>query len=392
MIHSSSSEDRRQVLPTKAIMVVALCIYAVIPALAERFVLDGVGYTVTSAVQKTVRVDSIGLPGQTSGQDTIRILIPEKVVNAGTEYAVTEVGSEGQTELINTGYTSKPFIIQFPSSLTKLHKGTLTHPNACLVFSPMQAVFPGEMFRDCTIYSLALPEGMTEISNNFARNCRIYGEVRLPSTMRHIGDYAFAGDKFYESKDYEYSNRIKFVFNYGLQSIGYKAFFYCNPITVRRDNNDSNTLVLPGTLTSVGESAFERMDYMMTVELPASLKVVPKRMLACCTYLRNIVIPEGIERIEAEALSDNGGKVYQWPYGYSHYGTYHFVLPSTIKYVGKNAFNNPCQLISIVSYAPVPPVTSGTLADKIARDVVGERWFLQYPGLHIHRRKRNNVF
>lgn len=181
-------------------MVVALCIYAVIPALAERFVLDGVGYTVTSAVQKTVRVDSIGLPGQTSGQDTIRIVIPEKVVNAGTEYAVTEVGSEGQTELINTGYTSKPFIIQFPSSLTKLHKGTLTHPNACLVFSPMQAVFPGEMFRDCTIYSLALPEGMTEISNNFARNCRIYGEVRLPSTMRHIGDYAFAGDKFYESK------------------------------------------------------------------------------------------------------------------------------------------------------------------------------------------------
>lgn len=205
-------------------MVVALCIYAVIPALAERFVLDGVGYTVTSAVQKTVRVDSIGLPGQTSGQDTIRIVIPEKVVNAGTEYAVTEVGSEGQTELINTGYTSKPFIIQFPSSLTKLHKGTLTHPNACLVFSPMQAVFPGEMFRDCTIYSLALPEGMTEISNNFARNCRIYGEVRLPSTMRRIGDYAFAGDKFYESKDFEYSNRIKFVFNYGLQSIGYKAF------------------------------------------------------------------------------------------------------------------------------------------------------------------------
>lgn len=370
MIHSSSSEDRRQMLPTKAIMVVALCIYAVIPALAERFVLDGVGYTVTSAVQKTVRVDSIGLPGQTSGQDTIRILIPEKVVNADTEYAVNEVGSEGQTELINVGYTSKPFIIQFPSSLTRLHKGTLTHPNACLVFSPMQAVFPGEMFRDCTIYSLALPEGMTEISNNFARNCRIYGEVRLPSTMRRIGDYAFAGDKFYESKDFEYSNRIKFVFNYGLQSIGYKAFFYCNPITVRRDNNDSNTLVLPGTLTSVGESAFERMDYMMTVELPASLKVVPKRMLACCTYLRKIVIPEGIERIEAEALSDNGGEVYKWPYGYSRYGAYHFELPSTIKYVGKNAFNNPCQLISIVSYAPVPPATSGTLAGKIAKDVL----------------------
>lgn len=370
MKHPSARNDRRACPPLKTLLVAALCVCAGLPATAERFVLDGVGYTVTSTAGKTVRVDSIGLPEHASGQDTIRIIIPEKVANAGAEYTVAEIGSAGQTGLVETGYTSKPFIVQFPSSLTTLHKGTLSHPNACFVFSPMQASFPGEMFRDCTIYSLALPEGMTEVPANFARNCRIYGEVRLPSTVRRIGDYAFAGDGFYASKDFQYSNRIKFVFNYGLQSIGYKAFFYCNPITVNRDNNDANTLVLPNTLVSVGESAFERMDYMMTVELPASLKTVPKRMLACCTYLRNIVIPEGVERIEDEALSDNGAEVYQWPYGYSSYGAYHFVLPSTIKYVGKNAFNNPCQLISIVSYAPVPPATAGVLASKIDKGVL----------------------
>lgn len=338
-------------------------------ASAQSFTQDYVSYAVISSSAKTVRVEKIKLPGS-SQNDTVKIDIPASIPYGGIDYQVTEIGKSNGGQVVdwsNASHGMKEYVINIPSSITKFYKGTLNgfYGIVSFVFAPNKTQFPVGMFAGIkNIYRLVLPEGLTSVPRDFARNSGIK-EVVLPSTCRSISDYAFATD----GND-DFPTIDNFHFNPELETIGVKAFYHTSPIVEKRSNDESWTLILPPALKTVGESAFEGAKYLYTIELPPSLKVISKRMMADCKHLRYVNIPEGVERIEDEALADNGGEYYVFPYGYSSDGAYNFELPSTIKYVGKHAFTNPCRLISIIINTPEPPETGGKLAKSTGKVIL----------------------
>lgn len=89
------------------------------------------------------------------------------------------------------------------------------------------------------------------------------------------------------------------------------------------------------------------------IEIPGSIKTIPKRAFAHATKTRNIVIGEGVERIEQEAFAQNGSQIWT-PYGYTHEGVYDFTLPSTVSYIGSGAFKQAELLQGIYVYSATP--------------------------------------
>lgn len=101
--------------------------------------------------------------------------------------------------------------------------------------------------------TIELPEGMTEIPDYKLNGLTFSGEVMLPSTLKRIGAYAFAGQK-----DMYYVAMPE-----GLEAIGEHAFDGCE--TLEFD-------ALPSTLTSIGDYAFQNCQTLTSVTLPEGLK------------------------------------------------------------------------------------------------------------------------
>lgn len=87
--------------------------------------------------------------------------------------------------------------------------------------------------------SVTISEGVTAIGSSAFSNCRRLISVTIPSSVKTIGEYAF----------YFCSQLPTVVIPEGVISIGDHAFDYCDALTF-------GTLILPSTLTSIGEDVF----------------------------------------------------------------------------------------------------------------------------------------
>ena len=176
-----------------------------------------------------------------------------------------------------------------------------------------------------------IPEGVEVIGVNAFYDCDL-SEVHLPSTIKKVGDYAFAYNhslnvyglpetaetaltSFYDSRFLvdDYSN---FIVKDGMYYIEYPdhiSMLYCEP--------DGDTLYIPDTVngkpvTVIGENAFavDSFEKMSYPDLPETV--------------RKVYIPEGVELINAGAFAGDFDKE----------GIYEVHLPSTLKRVCDRAF------------------------------------------------------
>ncbi|MBR6121869.1 MAG: leucine-rich repeat domain-containing protein [Prevotella sp.] len=102
-------------------------------------------------------------------------------------------------------------------------------------------------------------------------------------------------------------------------------------------------------------SGFFDMLRLRSVKLPASAKVVEKDAFKNCSYLNDVTIPEGIERIEANAFKACALTAIQLPEGISDIGESAFhgckslkavAFPSTLNTIAPNAFTS-CPIASV---------------------------------------------
>jgi len=74
----------------------------------------------------------------------------------------------------------------------------------------------------------------------------------------------------------------------GITEIGVEAFCESNVVTV----------VLPESVTSIGQWAFARCELLKTINLPSSLTTISNSLFYCCYELESIVIPPSVQSIE----------------------------------------------------------------------------------------------
>ena len=233
--------------------------------------------------------------------------------------------------------------------------------------------------------SIRLPRHTREIGNRAFSHCRKLEYVEMPRYVEYIGEETF----------YECERLTDIRFPEGLQEIGKECFYNCRSLEYVK---------LPSTLTTIGDQAFAFCP-LTTLHLPSGLRTLGYNSLNG-TLLREINIPRDthiergmpgnnkqlerivVERGNREYTSDNGilydynGTVLlQTPNGYrgqlslpegveeiapfsckdSNISSVY--LPSTVRRIGKSAFQACPNLTSISIPHQVSVIEPYTFAD-----------------------------
>lgn len=149
----------------------------------------------------------------------------------------------------------------------------------CLVFGMMPAVFAAETATSTSgipwypytseITAVVVEEGVTTIGEAAFYSCGNLSELALPSTLTSIGQYAFS-----------YCSISELALPDGLLSLG---SFTGNPIT---------ELVIPNSVTSICDNAFQECTELTRVVLPAGLETCGQLVFSGCSQLSQVVMPQ----------------------------------------------------------------------------------------------------
>ncbi|MCH5176360.1 MAG: leucine-rich repeat protein, partial [Prevotellaceae bacterium] len=164
-------------------------------------------------------------------------------------------------------------------------------------------------------------------------------------------------------------------------SIGEYAFYGCSGLTsvtipnsvtsIGRAAFDSceglKSVAIPNSVTSIGRAAFENCFGLTSVTIPNSVTSIGEYAFCWCYGLTSVTIPNSVTSI--------GGYAFWWcygltsvtiPEGVTSIGDYAFfecsgltsvTIPESVKSIGEYAFNSCSSLTRVVCYAENPPAT-----------------------------------
>ena len=189
-------------------------------------------------------------------------------------------------------------------------------------------------FEDNPLRKLELHDGLREIKKKAFANCfkkvageEAYGSVSFPSTLERLEYGAFGGCPGLRHVE----------FNEGLREIGAEAFARSGlekaemPETVEsigkaafKESKNLKSVSLTNELKKLGREAFMWCD-LEEIEIPGSITEVADSAFLGNWHVKKIRVSEGISKIGGYALS-------------FCYETEEVRLPSTLRYIGANAF------------------------------------------------------
>ena len=139
-------------------------------------------------------------------------------------------------------------------------------------------------FQYCyALTEVIIPDAVTEIGYSAFNTCKGLNRVVLPENLKSIGGAAFSSC---ESLD-------GVVIPYGVETVGDMAFESCISLT---------NLELPDSVTSLGHSIFEGCIKLRGARLPDGILEIKEDMFKHCYSLRSIVVPEGVMSIGTTAF------------------------------------------------------------------------------------------
>ena len=125
----------------------------------------------------------------------------------------------------------------------------------------------------------SLPEGIVAIEKDAFRSTKLK-EIKLPSTLKSIGDNAF-----------RYNDLTSISIPNGV-TIGQYAFANCK----------LSEVTLPNDLTKIEKGAFRENTNIMSLTIPESVNTIGDEALMGCTGLTKIVLPSSLTAIASNAF------------------------------------------------------------------------------------------
>lgn len=160
------------------------------------------------------------------------------------------------------------------------------------------------------------------------------GLLELPTTVEHDGTtYAV---KSIDAEAFAYCTELTgIVIPEGVTSIGRMAFFYCTAL---------DSIVLPSTLEVLGTQAFNTTAYLNdNSRWTDGMLIIGTYLIKTRASVHDSVgVPEGITGLGNMAV-------------YNCTLITNITLPSTLRFIGENAFNSCSALDTVTVLATVPP-------------------------------------
>ncbi len=132
-------------------------------------------------------------------------------------------------------------------------------------------------FAGSNVPSVVLPEGLTEIGNYAFAECKITS-VSIPSSVAEIGGFAFSNSSISTAKIYA-----------SVDSLSEGCFWGCESLS---------SVSFPDGLTEIENTCFMGCSRLYNPVLPSSLQKLGYLVFSNCSSITNMVIPESVKTIE----------------------------------------------------------------------------------------------
>lgn len=223
------------------------------------------------------------------------IVIPSTVHNAGISYTVTEIGDQAFSN-------SNVHKVSIPNSVTKIGNNAFRECRISEVIIPnsVTEIEAGAFYRCSSLTTINLPQHLKVISSHTFEQCGLTS-IECPPSVTTIESYAF------------WSSKLKSIYiPAGVTSIGQNAFSFCHDLTSIRVNEDNpvydsrqdcnaliktaenrlvtacDNTVIPNTITTIDNHAFDGCDSMKSIVIPASVTSIGSWAFAYCSSLTQV--------------------------------------------------------------------------------------------------------
>ena len=213
--------------------------------------------------------------------DTVTVIENNAFENCANLNSVTL--SQNLIEIQGSAFARCPSlsVIEFPSTLTAIgHEAFASCSSLEAIVIPDSVTYIDQgAFRECTAAaSVKLSANLIRLGRDAFYNCDALTSIEIPAKMESGGDYsggAFAG-----------CDNLKTVtFAEGITYIPTYLFKYCPGI---------ESIVIPDTVTALGDRAFERCTNLKEITLSQNLTIIEDNVFEACTALTEISIPDTV--------------------------------------------------------------------------------------------------
>ncbi|MBR6553965.1 MAG: leucine-rich repeat domain-containing protein [Clostridia bacterium] len=246
--------------------------------------------------------NAFSMLGDVRGESMDKVVIPEGVKRIG-EMAFFECGELSSVVL--------------PDSLEFIGDGAFSGCALRKVKIPSSvAVIPADCFSSCSwLTEVEIPEGVTEIHEDAFRNSSLK-TVSLPASVTEIHPSAFSRLQLLTSFTVSSENPV------------YSGWGNCllkGDTVVLATGEFPREFSLPEGVRVIGENAFASAEYLKSVVLPSTLERIENGAFSACTRLTCTRIPEGVTYVGDRAF-------------YSTEALAEVILPESLTHIGDSAF------------------------------------------------------
>ena len=266
---------------------------------------DSVLHSCSSLTSVTIPqgVTSIGSSAFSGCSNLVSVTIPEGVTTIGS-YAF-----KGCSSLMG---------VAIPEGVTKIEEGTFySCTKLANVVLPegllsVEHYYGNGAFENCTsLKDIEIPGSVTSIGRKAFKGCKSLTSVTIPEGVTSIGSSAFSdcsnlvsvtipegvtkieGETFYGCAKLENVTLPDGLLSIEFYSDGRGAFEYCSSL---------KNIVIPGSVTRVGERAFYGCSGLTRVTIMEGVKTIDEKAFRFCSSLTSVTIPESVTSIGVDAF------------------------------------------------------------------------------------------
>ena len=200
-----------------------------------------------------------------------------------------------------------------------------------------------------SLQELVIPSSVTSIGYAAFRGCSSLRELVIPSSVTSIGYAAFNNCSSSLQLSIK-SSKFELIDNSIIVDILKKEVISCL--------NNKNNIIIPSSVTSIGERAFERCSSLQELAIPSSVTSIGKYAFWGCSSLQDLVVPPSVTSIGDCAFSGCSLlRELTIPSSVTSIGEYAFegcsslqelTIPSSVTSIGEYAFRGCSSLRELV--------------------------------------------